>query len=144
MLCILSGSPPLCRCNRDDGSLLSHTNRVFCILWHSGRAFPMDVHRGSLFRSFGVLLICTGDSFGSVRLFHLDFFWHKSLLRLLFDLIMSFDPYFLLSAGSDRNYYTAFCRGERHPLVAFLPLKCYLHFCNLRLVHFNDTSCIVQ
>ena len=36
----------------------------------------------------------------------------------------------LLSAGCDRNYYTAYCRGERHPITTFLPLKCYLHFCN--------------
>ena len=30
----------------------------------------------------------------------------------------------LLSAGCDRNYYTAYCRGERHPMGAFAPFAC--------------------
>ena len=50
----------------------------------------------------------------------------------------------LLSAGCDRNYYTAFCRGERHPITTFLPLKCYLHFCNQRGFYTNPNIGGVQ
>ena len=50
----------------------------------------------------------------------------------------------LPSAGCDRNYYTAYCRGERHPITTFLPLKCYLHFCNQRISHDNCIKIAVR
>ena len=91
---ILSGSPLLCRCSTFGGSFPSHTNRLVCILWRFGSVFRMDVHRGSLWRSFAILPTRIIGFCGSARLFHSGFFSHISLLRFLFDLTMSFDSCF--------------------------------------------------
>ena len=91
---ILSGSPLLCRCSTFGGNFPSRTNRLVCILWRFGSVFLMDVHRGSLWRSFAILPIRIVGFCGFARLFHPDFFSHISPLRFLFDPTMSFDSCF--------------------------------------------------
>ena len=91
---ILSGSPLLCRCSTFGGSFPSHTNRLVCILLRFGRVFLMDVHRGSLWRSFAILPTRIVGFCGFARPFHSGFFSHISPLRSLFDPIMSFDSCF--------------------------------------------------
>ena len=91
---ILSGSPLLCRCSTFGGNFPSRTNRLVCILWRFGSVFLMDVHRGSLWRSFAILPTHIVGFCGFARLFHSGFFSHISLLRFLFDPTMSFDSCF--------------------------------------------------
>ena len=134
MLYISSDNPLLCTNNTCGYSIPYRTDLFVFSRKHCGSAFRMGVHRTLLWHSSAVPLTHDGGSYGFFPLFRSKSYGHISQLQSRFDLIMSFGSYFLLSAGSDRNYYIAYCSGEHHLTIQFLPPKCYLHFCNQRFL----------